>query len=376
MIVLVTILISCKNKQNSNNSTDTRLSKTISIKPLEQLSLVDKLLTDLAEKPQQLSTASNKPTKVKGKKGTIIHINPNELETIDGSPFGNTIQIELLELTNNSSLIWNNTQTVSNGEILITGGAYYINMTSNGKQLKIKEEKGLKVEFPKLTENEMGFFLGEKDSLGQINWIQTKEKFISKKFTRIKKPKKPVAEQSSEIDVLDFNPKAPDTTLTIKRPKKVEQNQVSSKAYKKYLKELEKYKKTMNQIEYQKKTYQAVKLLNFGWINCDRFYDNQNPKTNIELTVNNDSIIGTRIFAIFKDINSIMTTQYWKGQKSKPIFKNIPNNTEVTILAVSIVGKTPLFFEKRINTSEENQININFVKTTQNEIKEKINNLK
>ena len=44
----------------------------------------------------------------------------------------------------------------------------------------MKQGKGLEVEFPKLTDDEMGFFLGERDSLGQMNWIQAEQNFKSK----------------------------------------------------------------------------------------------------------------------------------------------------------------------------------------------------
>ena len=173
-ILVAVILIGCNNEQD----------KKVQINPFDQLEQVDNLLSEIAEKPQQLTTLSDKPKTVTGAKGTIIHVDPNRLETVDGSPLGDNIQIELLEMTDNSSLVLNNAQTISNGQILVTGGAYYLNMTSDGKQLKMKQGTGLAVEFPKLTEDEMGIFLGERDSLDQINWIPTEDSFKPKEYWR------------------------------------------------------------------------------------------------------------------------------------------------------------------------------------------------
>jgi hypothetical protein len=120
-IVLSIILFGCDGAQN----------KVTQINPVDELAQVDKLLSEIAEKPQQLSASSDKVSTVIGSKGTIIHVDPSRLETVDGSALGDNIQIELLELTDNSAMLLNNTQTTSNGQILVTGGAYYLNMTSD-----------------------------------------------------------------------------------------------------------------------------------------------------------------------------------------------------------------------------------------------------
>ena len=364
-IFLVITFLSCKNE--AKDSSKKEQVDYIKIKPLEQLKQTDKLLSQLSEKPQKFTTSSNKATIVTGKKGTVIHLDPTYLETADGSPLGDDIQIELLELTNKSNLILNNAQTTSNGQILVTGGAYYINILSNGKQLKIKQGEGIKVEFPKLTENEMELFLGERDSLGQTNWIRAKQNFNSKKIAEINKPKEPALNNAiSAVEILEFDPEI-DSVIP---PKKIERNQVSSEVYQEYLKELKKYEKRKKEIAYQRKTYEAVRLINFGWINCDRFYEDPSPKTDIRLTVNNDSVKGARIFAVFKEINSIMTEHYWKGHEAS--FRGIPKGKELKIIALTAKDETPYIFERTINTDSIKQVKIEFSETSQEEIKEKL----
>lgn len=367
-IIVAATLVGCINKQDEK----------VQINPLDELEQVDKLLSEIAEKPQQFIALSDKLTTVIGSKGTIIYIDPNRLETTDGSPLGNNIQIELLEMTDMSSMLFNNAQTVSNGQILVTGGAYYLNMTSDGKQLKIKQGKGLEVEFPKLTEDEMGLFLGERDSLGQINWIPTKDSFNSKNIKDAEEPEKPVKKKYiketkiySETDLLlDYI----DGGRTV-APESVNREEVSEEEYQVYLKRKAAYKEQQKQAEYERKTYEAVELMNFGWINCDRFWNDPNPKTDIKLLVNDDSLSGVRIYAVFKDINSIMTENYWKGRTDAATFRNIPIGKELTIIALSVKDNTPYIFETTIKTETDQQLQTKFTATTQADIIKKMKKL-
>jgi hypothetical protein len=361
-IAVAAIIISCNNDQD----------KKVKINPLDELEQVDNLLSDIAEKPQRLIAPSDKKTTVTGVKGTIIYVDPYRLETVDGSPLGDDIQIELLEMTDNSSMLLNNAQTVSNGQILVTGGAYYLNMTSDGKQLKMKQGKGLEVEFPKLSENEMGLFLGERDSLGQINWIPTEDNFDPKNIEDAQEPERPIKKKYikktySQMDAL-FGYIEGDTA----DPEPIKEEEVTKEEYEEYLKKKAAYEEQQKQIESQRKTYEAVELMNFGWVNCDRFWNDPSPKTDIQLLVNNDSLTGARIYAVFKDINSIMTENYWRTRTDTAAFRNIPIGKELTIIALSAKDETPYIFETTINTETDQQVQIEFMATTQADIKDKM----
>lgn len=460
-IVIAVLFLGCDNTQDKKvELTPKEEINPIKINPLEELEQVDKLLSDIAEKPQKYTSPSNKKSTVKGLKGTIIYVDPEHLETIDGSPLGDKIHIELLEMTDNSSMILNNTQTVSNGQVLVTGGAYYLNMTSNEKQLRIKSGKGLSVEFPKLTENEMELFLGERDSLGQINWIPTNESFESRNNLDAVETKSSIKKKSGETygcsfllsipptqnynllwkdeDLGDMMKKnySPSSELikyltnntqhyiafrfdldTLNRriinvkPHPLNPTNLDSKEIIKTISSLPKFdyktrknpdiaysenhyelqihlsnelkliqakavnKEILKQISYQLDTYKAVEVLNFGWINCDRFYNDPNPKIDIQILVNNDSLTGARIFAIFKDINSIMTEQYWKGRNYSPKFRNVPIGKELQVIALSAKDGKPYIFETIINTETDKEIQVDFTATTQKDIKEKLEKL-
>ena len=351
-IIAVIILTGCK----ADSESEVENKEPIKINPLDRLGQVDRLLSELSEKPQQFEVPSNRETEVFGAKGTLIHMDPNRLETIDGTPLGDKIQIELLEMTDNSNMLLNNTQTVSNGQILVTGGAYYLNMTSDEKQLKMKQGKGLEVEFPKLTDDEMGFFLGERDSLGQMNWIQAEQNFKSKDLEVPEKPKpKKITKKETYSEIASIF-----GHIDGKEAEPLTQEQI------------EEFERQKREYETASKTYESVELMNFGWINCDRFLNDPSLKTDIHLLVNNDSLSGARIYAVFNDINSIMTENYWQGMKDTASFKNIPIGKELKIIALSAKNETPFIFETTINTETDKQVKIEFMATTQAEIKEKM----
>ncbi|MCK0159432.1 hypothetical protein [Allomuricauda sp. F6463D] len=361
LLLIVSIFTGCNNEQDNK----------VQINPFDELGQVDSLLLEIAEKPQYLVVPSDRKTTLTGSKGTIIHIDPSRLETDECTPLGDNIKVELLEMTNNSSMLSNNAPTISNGQILVTGGAYYLNMTSDGKQLKIKQGEGLEVEFPKLTDDEMGLFLGERDSLGQINWIPTNDSFKPKRIKDAQEPQKPVAKQhTGKTNSMDPLFEYTERYTAAPEPKK---QQVISE--KEYLTNKTDYEKQQKQIDHQRKTYEAVELMNFGWINCDRFYNDSSPKTDIQLLVKNDSLTGVRMYAVFSDMNSIISEQYWKGRKNTVAFRNIPIGKNLKIIALSAKNETPYIFETTINTSTDKHVEIEFEATTQADIMEKMKRL-
>jgi hypothetical protein len=63
-----------------------------------------------------------------------------------------------------------NKPTISDGNLLESGGVYYIGMANNGKPLRLKTSKALEVQFPKISDKTMGIFYAQKDASGNTNW--------------------------------------------------------------------------------------------------------------------------------------------------------------------------------------------------------------
>lgn len=373
-IFIVFSLISCQKEKNMTEVSKTVVDENqkIKISPLDELKQVNELLDKVKEPPQTFTVSSNKNSLVKGKKGTIIHVNPAVLETEDGTSIGMTIEVELLELTEKSDFVLQNAQTLSNGRILVSGGAYYINMISDGKKLRIKKGRGIDVEFPKLSEDEMSLFLGERDSLNQINWVKTNKNFKNRKFLDLKEPTKSPKKETPVIYTEDDE----SMDSLFNKPKLVNKSEVSEKQYKEYLQRQAEYEERLEQRKFLQSTYENVSLTNFGWINCDRFYEDNSPKVNIELIVKNDSLSGVVSYAVFRDIKSILNAQYWKGMKTNLTFKEIPKNKEITIITLSKKGNTLYMDKTNVKAEANKQITVDFEIVNEEKIKEAINNLK
>ncbi len=174
LAIVTTVFCACgnrnKNKEAELQPTTHEPQQNTTLSYVDDAENLNNLLRAYDKPAQRFQTTSKKKSTVTGILGTIIHVDPDNLETFDGEPLGETIEVELKEYCNQMDLLCGNVATVSNGELIISGGAYYLDITSEGKRLRIKRNKKIKVEFPKFAEEEMELFYGQRDSLEQMNW--------------------------------------------------------------------------------------------------------------------------------------------------------------------------------------------------------------
>jgi hypothetical protein len=114
----------------------------------------------------------NKISSVTGKKGLKLKVDPSVLEKENGDPVNGNISVNMVELTNSEELFKANAATVSNGQLLLSGGSYYIGMECNGQKLRLKDGKTLEVNFPMLKKDGMELFYGQKNEAGDMNWVR------------------------------------------------------------------------------------------------------------------------------------------------------------------------------------------------------------
>ncbi len=124
---------------------------------------------------QVFTVQTGKPTVIRGKNGLELTVNPTSLLKEDGAPVDGPITVKLIELTNTGDLYRCNATTVSNGELLVSGGSYFIGMECNGQSLKIKSGAGLSAKFPKIKNGDMELFYGNRDATGTMNWNRAEQ---------------------------------------------------------------------------------------------------------------------------------------------------------------------------------------------------------
>ncbi|HRO74988.1 MAG TPA: hypothetical protein PLP27_02435 [Crocinitomicaceae bacterium] len=340
-------LASCRNNVATSDDLN-ETSNEVAFDVKAEVAKMNEALKQYDEPSQFFKVSANKPAKVKGKQGTIISVNPANLETENGKPLGKNIDVELKELTNQQQLLRANAQTVSNGQLLVSGGAYFINMTSDGNQLKLKSGKTLSVEFPKITSEEMYLFYGKRDSLGQMNWGKVDQKFENKPEQVVtnapveSKPPRLTLEVNDVDAVFDYVDEGNEKPLSKADKKKIE-----------------------NQKKAEEKVYQAIELQQFGWINCDRFYNVPN-KTNLYYTFN-DSIGIANVYLVFKDINSIMNNCYYSSFEKKS-FNDIPIDAKTQLIAVAVKNGKTYTYKSDLTIKANEKIQINLKETTAEDV--------
>jgi len=308
-IVTAFALTGCNNQQQQMETSD---NNPVQADPKHEFVKLDEFLRKFDEPSQTFKEPTNKLIKVKGKQGTIIYINPSDLEAENGQPLGKDVEIELKELSNQQQLLRANAQTVSDGQLLVSGGACFINVTSAGQKVKLKEGKTYSVVFPKLSDDEMSLFYGQRDSTEKMNWKEADQKFVIEKSA---------TDSSHTYETLIVMGK--DTTRQTTNVNISEEER----------------QKLLRDYKVSGRIYSPVELNQFGWINCDRFFKKGEIKTTLQFEITNkvEDVNYARVTLIFKDIKSIMQSGYYfyDGKIEGNTFENIPVGMKIKFLAVS-----------------------------------------
>lgn len=396
-------------------------------------------LASLNVKSQTFTVQPDRVTTITAEKGTELKINPADLVTSDGRTVTGEVKVVLKEYPGKLDMLKINSQTVSNGRLLVSGGSYYIELTANDVPLQLKEGKSLEAYFPGMKQEGMELFYGSKDENGTMNWVRpnrsqnqiadrqlrmsndyegllnfpqeigfyylrrfrvlitpgelqylvevsrTNNQITRRKFDITDKTRKWITDQITTVQIaypsytstdsltgyyfytddceieLDVNVlRKPNTELTIK-----ELNLLKEK--------VEAYsRERRNWIEQQQFSNSVMKnpgLKKFGWINCDRFYDDTSIKKDFIVTLKYPGEAATfaNVFMVFKNINSLVNGYYHSNLEYS--FKNIPGQEEVALVAFTkvngkiIAGKTPYFklsnlknYELKIQEIEPGQL--------------------
>ncbi|QQS52696.1 MAG: hypothetical protein IPM71_08175 [Bacteroidota bacterium] len=313
-IFLLPILFSCTS-QNPDSKKDES--------PEDFLHATNAFLKHYENSPQIFTVASDKPSEVVGMNGTILFIDPKDLVLSDGTAIKDSIRVELVELTRKEEFIKHHTTTTSNGELLVSGGMYYINLVSDSVQVLLKDSCTMPVVFPRITDEPMLLFDGKRDSTGRMNWTPTRQELSYSAPSR--KPFK----QKRNIEVIVWNDTLNET---------FEVKQMSPEEKEKYSKEFDK----------KKKVYNETRLSSFGWKNIDYYFQYEN-RIDIEFTVPTSIASSSiRSYLIFKEINSVISPYTFTD--SSLTYREVPEALTYSILAVSYFNKKIYLFYK------ENQI--------------------
>ena len=401
LCVLTTlVLFSCNNKKNVSTTADKNVPvsqyDTVNILPDEAMN-INAYNAAYIESAMQHFTAPAKTTSVIiAKKGLKLTVDPAVLQAEDGTAVDGKINVSIIELTSNDELFKSNAATVSNGKLLVSGGSYFVEMESDGKKLQIKKGNSLQMEFPKLKDNEMELFYGNRDANGDMNWTKANEplEFTDyKNYTSFTPPYPDTSSstpyksryylyESLQSKVIYLNTKMTVKemvdmlqkrgvdkgidSITVEVPfsmgngrgyymdmakryrvmpcKEIQAEKDSiveitklhadyTEANRKYAEEWQRTNDESSLTGQLKKYYSPTGITRLGWINCDRFY-NSPEKTNIECEIPiTFEKPDIQYFLIYRSFNGLMKGTMRTGADSKLLLSDLPLGENVVLIA-------------------------------------------
>lgn len=129
-----------------------------------------KLKIDL---PEQVFTIQNeKDTVIETENGLIIVIPANAFINKEGRTITENIKFNVKEAFNAHDIITSGLTTLSNGELLATGGMFFLEAYYKGEKLELSKGKEVLLDIPNINPNpKMMLFDGEQVEDGTINWV-------------------------------------------------------------------------------------------------------------------------------------------------------------------------------------------------------------
>lgn len=327
ILFIVTGLFAC-NDQPAATTTDTVTDSVVTAPidmPMER-KMLDSALQQMQTPSQFFKAPLHHPVTFTCAKGMQVDVNGDDLVTVSGGPMGNHIDVEVKELTNVGELARNKATTMTGDKLLESGGAYYINMTTGGEQLKLKQGKVLRVRLKPLTADKMSIFYGKRDTSGFVNWSLP-----------------PIASQStmqSEKESAAIDEYGEDAGPALS-------------------------KEAMRDLS---TAQMAVEMGELGWINCDRFLQKQVALTSVTFAQKiADSVQVYNAFLVFRDINSVMPG-FGCGVGSAA-FSNVPEGYKVEYVAVGFHNGRFYSYKTPLAVSRNLHVDVVFKESTLEEIK-------
>lgn len=275
------------------------------------------------EKPSQFFTIDpNKDTLIVGNEGTKLFFPSGCLLT------KNDVVVELKEYYTMADYIKSDLPTVSNGEMIQSGGVIYLNAKEDNdskKQVKINPEKGIGAEFTiGKGDTNMQIFIKDPKSKDELNWIL---------------PSKRTRDWQMTETVLDYDGSvvSQKTYYSEEEWKKHKQEQQEEK--------LNKIKKVAKETG-QEESDLMLSINYFGFINCDKFYNEPVIDCQILAADRKD----TKYYLVLTDIRGVLHGNVDGDEVS---FGKIPKNKQAYIIAISLDDDQAYFYKVSFNTQDE-----------------------
>ncbi|ABG60726.1 hypothetical protein CHU_3493 [Cytophaga hutchinsonii ATCC 33406] len=275
-------------------------------------------LTKILSVPLQSFTVdTHSDTILYGIEGTILFINPVCLNFSSGVP-QKKITVELKELYTKAALLKERAYTISNGRMLESDGSIYVHAyAENGEAIEITCENALRIRLPREVQENMIYFQGKRNDKGNMNW-------------EVDGSIAPIYEETGYDFVAEED-----------EPIEISQTEAVLHTY-------------------------FFSIQKFGWINCDRFYDDMRTKTDFiatfRLPVSEKKVVQVHNYIVFDSLMSIIPLE--NDLSGQWVCPNLPIGAAVTCISIQKTD-THLYYgskKTRVGDRESSIIPLNEIK--------------
>jgi hypothetical protein len=272
----------------NNNNTNNNNNNNNNISGISKTNL-NNLFNPLRSTPQSFTVTAGSSQTVTGTQGTVLKFYPNSFKNAQGAIINSgTVTIKLVEMYKPGDMIANRASTVANGKPLISGGQVNIKATINGQEVYANKYS---ISFAETAPSiqPMALYYGNTNNADSItSW-----------------------------SIADTTGNGTTTNGTIA--------DTSTNDY----------------------FHVFDSCTSFNWINCDYFYNDPSPLTNIFVVMPDTTFIpsNTQVFLVFPTINSATYLgQYDLGTSTFSLYTSYFIPIGMTIHIVAIAEKNGQFY--------------------------------
>ena len=132
---------------------------------------IREFLDSKAPQAQSFTINAQIPISIRTEYGTTLTFSSNAFQDAQGNIVTGNVDIQVTEYMNRSEMILGDKPTVSNGQILISGGEFNVEAFQNGAELEASPTYSLQMTVPTDNpDNQMTLFTASEDPDGFVNW--------------------------------------------------------------------------------------------------------------------------------------------------------------------------------------------------------------
>ncbi len=325
----------------------------------KEITPLDRFLEEIKIEPQLFYASTDSIIRVKGQKGTILTIDPNNIEFQNGE-IPKEIRVELIELTTTEELLRNNVQTVSKGKWLISGGSFKISLFDREKPLSLKNGKTISAVFPKIRNENMQLFYGERGEQGEMNWEPKQEFFEEELYYGILNTLEVYTDTlrneiykvsgyyliDTIVDSLGYS--SMENHRQFFEDQNVEFISINQDTIKGYLAEVASDSTLFNLSDLVfTNVYKSIEINKLGWINIDAFYPEVEDRVTYEVTFD-IPINHVKLFVVDKSNNTVVNI----FSNNDKYLIDLPVEMEFTFIALGIKGEELYSSKKTVQVKD------------------------